>query len=119
MTVRCSFDPKQTNGQVPQREEDLEGQGLVPPTTHLMDDVDAILQLLPLQEGMKVLQQVHQVLLSVPVRDEDGNALQSLTLLRVILASVHLGVFCLHFFQSEIGLENELVLASCNTSRMQ
>lgn len=49
------------------------GEGL--PDTHLVDDVDTIVQLLSLQEGVKVFEQVHQVLLSVPVRNEDGDPL--------------------------------------------
>lgn len=40
-----------------------------------MDDVNAIIQLLPLQEGMQMFQQVHQVFLSVPVGNEDGDPL--------------------------------------------
>lgn len=59
------------------------------------------------------------MLLSVPVRDEDGDPLQSPAFLRVIPASVHLGVFCLYFFQSEIWFENELVLAFYNKNRTQ
>lgn len=84
-----------------------------------MDDVDAILQLLSLQEGMEVLQQVRQVSLSVPVRNEDGDPLQGLTFLRVIPASVYFGIFCLHVFQSKIWFENELVLPSYNQNRTQ
>ena len=90
-----------------------------PPQTHLVDDVDAVVQLLPLQEGVKVLQQVQQVLLPVPVRDEDGNPLQSPALLRAIPASVHLGVLCLDLLQSEIWLEHELGLAFYNKHRTQ
>ena len=89
------------------------------PHTHLVDDVDAVLQLMPLQEGMQVFQQVHQVLLPVPVWNEDGHPLQSPTLLGVIAASAHVGVFCLHFFQGEIRFEKELVLASYNKNRPQ
>ena len=90
-----------------------------PPQTHLVDDVDAVVQLLPLQEGVKVLQQVQQVLLPMPVRDEDGNPLQSPALFRAIPASVHLGVLCLDFLQSEIWLEHELGLAFYNKHRAQ
>lgn len=43
---------------------------------HLVDDVDAIIQLLPLQEGVEVLQEVEQMLLSVAVWDKDGHVLQ-------------------------------------------
>lgn len=96
------------------RERRLRGRALLYPHTHLVDDVDAVFQLLPLQEGVKVLQQVHQVSLPVPVWNEDGHPLQSLTFLRVIAASVHFGIFCLHVFQSKIWLEKELVLTSYN-----
>lgn len=82
--------------------------------THLVDDVDAVVKLLPLQEGMQVFQQVDQVLLSVPVGNEDGHPLQRLTFLRMIPASGHFGVFGLYFLQSEVWLKDELALASCN-----
>lgn len=55
--------------------------------------------------------------LSVPVRNEDGNPLQSLTFLRVIATSVHLGIFRRHFFQGEIWFEDELVLAPYGRNR--
>lgn len=42
----------------------------------LVNNVDAVVQLLPLQEGVEVLQEVQQVPLPVAVRDEDGHALQ-------------------------------------------
>lgn len=94
-------------------------EALSTPPTHLVDNVDAIVQLLPLQEGVKVLQQVEQVLLPVPVRDEDGNPLQSPALLGAMPASVHRGVLCLDFLQSEIWLEHELGLAFYNKHRTQ
>lgn len=59
------------------------------------------------------------MLLSVPVRNEDGDPLQRLTFLRVIPASGHFGVFGLYFLQSEVWLKNELALASCNQHRTQ
>lgn len=57
----------------PQREKDVGGRA--DQTTHLVDDIDTIVQLLSLQEGVKMFEQVHQVFLSVPVRNEDGNPL--------------------------------------------
>lgn len=92
-------------------------QGPGKPHTHLVDDVDAVVQLLPLQERMQVFQQVYQVLLSVPVGDEDRHPLQGLTLLWAIPASGHFGVFSLNFLQSEVRLKNKLVLPSCNQHR--
>lgn len=85
--------------------------------THLVDDVDAVVQLLPLQEGVQVFQQVYQVPLSVPVRDEDGHPLQSPAFLRTMPASGHLGVFSLYLLQSEVWLKHELALASCKQHR--
>lgn len=90
------------------------GQGPAKARTHLVDDVDAVVQLLPLQEGVQVLQQVYQVLLSVPVGNEDGHPLQGLTSLGMTPASGHSGVLCLYFLQSEVWFKNELALASCN-----
>lgn len=117
MMVRRSFT--QDRQRAPKRGESG-GQGpCPPPQTHLVDNVDAIVQLLPLQEGVKVFQQVQQVLLPVPVRDEDGDALQSPALLRAIPASAHRGVLCLDFLQSEIWLEHELGLAFYKRHRTQ
>lgn len=62
-------------------------------TSSLVDDVDTIVQLLPLQKGVQVLQQIYQVLLSVPVGNEDSHPLHGLTFFRVIPASGHFGVF--------------------------
>ena len=123
MTVWCSFYLRYPEGQVPrslltERRTGRAEPGCAP-HTHLVDDVDAIVQLLPLQEGMEVFEQVQQVFLSVPVWNEDGDPLGSPTFLGVIPASVHFGIFCLHFFQSEIWFENELVLAPYNKNRTQ
>lgn len=43
---------------------------------HLVNDIDAIIQLLPLQEGVEVLQEVQQMLLPIAVWDKDGHVLQ-------------------------------------------
>ena len=117
MMVRRSFT--QDRQRATKRGESGGQRPRPPPQTHLVDDVDAVVQLLPLQEGVKVLQQVQQVLLPMPVRDEDGNSLQSPALLRAIPASVHLGVLCLDFLQSEVWLEHEFGLAFYNKHRTQ
>lgn len=41
-----------------------------------MNDIDAIIQLLPLQKGVEMLQEVQEMLLSVAVWDKDGYMLQ-------------------------------------------
>lgn len=56
----ASSPPEQTSAELP----------------HLVNNVDAVVQLLPLQEGVEVLQEVQQVPLPIAVRDEDGHALQ-------------------------------------------
>lgn len=53
----------------------------------------------------------------MPVRNQDGHPLHSPAFLRVIPASVHFGVFCPYFFQSEIWFENKLGLAFYNKNR--
>ena len=46
--------------------------------SHLLYDVDAVVDLLPLQEGVQVVQQGPQVGLPVPVRDHDGRVVAGL-----------------------------------------
>lgn len=63
-----------------------------------MNNIDAIVQLLPLQEGVEVLQEVQQMLLSVAVWDDDGHMVLCCALRRVVPALGYLRVLLLHFF---------------------
>lgn len=83
---------------------------------HLVNDVDAIIQLLPLQEGVEVLQEVEQVPLAVAVRDKDGHVLQGRALRRVVPALGYLRVLLLHFLQCNRWFEGELAGTSCKRS---
>lgn len=68
---------------IPTRQQNLDGAfrpprcraGVFSIGTHLVNDKDAIVQLLPLKERVKVLQQVKQVPLSVTVWNQDGHSL--------------------------------------------
>lgn len=44
--------------------------------TYLVDDVDSVVQLLPLQDGVQVVQPELQVFVSFAERDDDGHLLQ-------------------------------------------
>ena len=52
--------------------------GHVDVTRYLVDDVDSVVQLLSLQDGVQVVEPVLQVLVSVAERDDDGDFLQRL-----------------------------------------
>lgn len=47
---------------------------------HLVDDVDSVVQLLPLQDGVQVVEPVLEMLLALPERDDDGHLLERHTL---------------------------------------
>lgn len=54
-----------------------------------MDDVNAIFELLPLQERMQVVEQELEVVLSVSVGNDDGRAMPRHTVRRPVLSSAH------------------------------
>ena len=70
-----------------------------------MDDVDAVVQLLPLEEWVEVVEEVEEVLLPVAVGDEDSHALRGIAVGWLILASCHGLVLPLHFLECQGGLE--------------
>lgn len=45
-------------------------------TSNLVDDVDAVVELLPLQDGVQVVEPVFEVLVTVAEGDDDGDLLQ-------------------------------------------
>ena len=67
-----------------------------------MDDVDSIVELLSLEEGVQVVEEELEVVFPVPVRDDDGRAVPGLTAWRPVAPpSHHLGVLPLHLCQRQ------------------
>ena len=64
-----------------------------------MDDVDAVVQLLSLEEWVEVVEEVKEVLLAVAVGDEDSHALWGIAARWLILASCHGFILPLHFLE--------------------
>lgn len=80
--------------------------------THLVDDIKAIIQLLSLQEWMKILQQVQQMLLSIAVWNQYSHPLLSCAIFWPMAPFGYRRILFLQFFQSERCSENELAGAS-------
>lgn len=55
--------------------------------THLMNQVDTVVQLLTLEEGMKIIEKVVQLFLTIPVWYNDSCTITSHTVLRAIAAT--------------------------------
>lgn len=73
---------------------------------YLVDDVDAVVELLPLQDGVQVVQPILQVLFSVAKGDDDGDFLQRLTVLGSEASAVlHIGIVLLYLLQIHRGVE--------------
>lgn len=73
---------------------------------YLVDDVDSVVELLPLQDGVQVVQPVLQVLLSMAERDDDGHFLQSDAVCGPETpAGLHVGVFFMALLQADRGAE--------------
>ena len=69
---------------------------------HLVDDVDAVAELLTLQEGVEVVEEELEVVFPVTVRDDDGRAVPGLTARRPVAApSHHQGVLTPHLRHSQ------------------
>lgn len=67
-----------------------------------MDDIDSILELLPLQKRVQVVQQEPEVVLSVSVGDDDGCSVSRLAVRRPVTSPAHHHrVFPLDLPQSE------------------
>lgn len=82
--------------------------------SHLVDDVDAVVQLLPLEEGMQIVEQELEVVLSVPVGDDDGRAMPGLAVGRPVASSpYHQRVLPLHLSQSESRREADVDRPAC------
>lgn len=73
---------------------------------YLVDDVDSVVQLLPLQDGVQVVEPVLEMLLSVPEGDDNGHLLQRLTLAGLESASTqNRRVFLPHLVQTDVDVE--------------
>ena len=81
--------------------------------TYLVDNINGVVQLLPLQEWMQVRQKVEKVLFSVAVRDEDGYALPRCAVRGLVLSLSHFFVFLLDVLQCQRRLEGQLGRSLC------
>lgn len=70
-----------------------------PAEPHLLDDINGIMELLPLQKGVQVVHQVEEVALSAAVRDEDRHALPRDAVWGLVHAVRHTLVFPLHVLE--------------------
>lgn len=69
---------------------------------YLVNDINGVVQLLALEEGVQVVEQEFKVVLSVSVRDDDGCAVPGLTVRRPVASTPHhKWVFPLDLCQSE------------------
>lgn len=75
---------------------------------YLLDDINGIVYLLPLQKGVQVVHKVEEVFLSAAMRDEDRYALPRYAVWGLILAFSHSFVFHLHILQFQRGLKGQL-----------
>ena len=74
--------------------------------SHLVYDVDPIVELLPLEEGVQVIEEELEVVFAVPVGDDDGRAVPGLTAGRPVPPPPHhQGVLPLHLRQSQARRE--------------
>lgn len=72
---------------------------------YLLDDINGVVQLLPLQEGVQVVQEVEEVFLSAAMRDEDRYALPRCTVRRLVHTLAHSFVVTLHVLQFQRGFK--------------
>ena len=85
-----------------------------PGAPHLMHHVDAVVQLLALQEGVQVVEEVAQVRLAVAVRDDDGGAGSWLTGLGLVAPTgLHRRVLGLDLLQGGHTAEGHRQRADC------
>lgn len=57
--------------------------------SHLVNDVNAVLDLLPLEERVQVVEQDPEVVLPVPVGDDDGCPVPRLAVRRPVMPPAH------------------------------
>ena len=86
---------------------------------HLVDDVDPVVELLPLQEGVQVVEQELEVVLPVSVGDDDGGPVSGLAVRRPVAPPPHhQRVLPRHLAQREAGREADVDRPSCNHKPM-
>jgi len=86
---------------------------------YLLDDVDGVVQLLPLQKGVQVVQEVEEVSLSAAMRDEHRHALPRRAVRRLVLAFGHAFVLTLHLLQRQRGFKGQLHRALCGSQQIK
>ena len=73
---------------------------------YLVDDVDPVVELLSLQDGVQVQQPVLQVFVSVPERDDDGDLLLRHAVFGCVAsAQLHVGVILLYLLHNHGNVE--------------
>lgn len=72
---------------------------------YLLDDINGIVYLLPLQKWVQVVHKVEEVFLSAAMRDEDRYALPRYAVWGLVLAFGHFAVFQLHILQRQRRLK--------------
>lgn len=75
---------------------------------YLLDDINGIMELLPLQEGVQVVHQVEEVPLSAAVGDENRHALPRDAVWGLVHTLCHAFVFPLHILEFQRGLKGQL-----------
>lgn len=75
---------------------------------YLLDDINGIMELLPLQEGVQVVHQVEEVPLSAAVGDENRHALPRDAVWGLVHTLRHAFVFPLHVLEFQRGLKGQL-----------
>lgn len=82
--------------------------------THLVNDVDGVAELLPLQERVQVVEQELEVVLPVPVGDDDGRPVSGLAAGRPVAPPPHhQGVLPPDLVQREAGREADVDWPAC------
>lgn len=70
--------------------------------SHLVNNVNPVLDLLPLEEGVQVVEQDPEVVLPAPVGDDDGRPVPRLAVWRPVAPPAHhQRVFALYLLQGE------------------
>lgn len=90
-----------------------------PAEPYLLDDINGIMELLPLQKGVQVVHQVEEVALSAAVRDEYRHALPGDAIRGLVHTVCHTLVFPLHILEFQRGLKGQIQSSLCRSTQMQ
>lgn len=77
--------------------------------THLVNDIDAVIELLTLKEGMQVVEQELEVVFSVPVGNDNGSTVPGITVRRPVAPPTdHEWILPLHLGERQFGRESDM-----------